>query len=152
MWGANVGLCLPRRMWATCAASRPRTASVASTRCQRRSMVAGVGVNVFKGPSGRKGERAAAQRPVRLAQGDNAHMSDLARAVAVLTSPDLAPICDMVAYPDDGWVVAANGRGSVRFRAVSTGDGGWDFDIAALEADNPLGEQDPTRFGTLAEE
>ena len=64
----------------------------------------------------------------------------------------MASICEMVAYRQDGGVVARSPDGAVAFRPVATGDGRWDFEITATEGRNPLGDQDPTRFGTLEEE
>src|SRR5699024_831475 len=48
-WGANCGLCLPRRMLATWTASRPSTTSVASTTYQARVTSPGLGVYVDTG-------------------------------------------------------------------------------------------------------
>src|ERR687887_272191 len=46
MWGAKIGLCLPRRMRATWAARRPRVRPSASTTYQVRLMSCGRGENV----------------------------------------------------------------------------------------------------------
>src|ERR1700710_1559369 len=45
-WGANWGLCLPRRRIAVWLASRPSTTSVASMTCQARVISPGFGVYV----------------------------------------------------------------------------------------------------------
>ena len=43
IWGANIGLCLPRSSVATSDARRPRTWPLASNTYQRRSMCSGLG-------------------------------------------------------------------------------------------------------------
>src|SRR5690606_40545422 len=68
--GVNCGLCLPRRMFAACTASRPSTTSVASMTYQARVTSPGLGVYVDTGdtsvylvgcrPAGRSPPRAAA--------------------------------------------------------------------------------------------
>src|SRR3954471_2825419 len=50
MWGAKVGLCLPRSTRATSVARRPSTSPSASTTCQARWISAGFGENVRTGP------------------------------------------------------------------------------------------------------
>jgi hypothetical protein len=77
---------------------------------------------------------------------------DLERAVAVLTGPELSPICEMAVYRQDGWVTARSVDGCVRFRTVSNGTGGWDVEIDDVDGRNPLGIQDPSAFATLEDE
>src|SRR5437899_2044208 len=78
MWGAKIGLCLPRRIFATSEASLPSTAPSASTTYQRRSMSRGRGEKVLvvvvmcrkrAAGVGRPGSIAGAVRP-RHARGE----------------------------------------------------------------------------------
>src|SRR5439155_8844179 len=155
MCRAYVGLCLPLRMCATCVANRPRTAPWASTSHHRRSMVVGVGENVFT-EAFQQGDRGRDARPARSRQtviiAIMPPMDALTAAADILGSDELSSICEMVVHRDDGWIVARAHDGLVRFRAVPDGNGGWDTEVGAIEGRNPLGRQETDVFASLEEE
>ncbi|HUI03677.1 MAG TPA: alkaline phosphatase family protein [Acidimicrobiales bacterium] len=78
------------------------------------------------------------------------------RALDVLLSGGLEPIVDMVAWVDEpGWCHVASAEGGLRFRRRprSAGRGaGWVFEPESLWGRDPLARQDPSAFGSLAEE
>lgn len=63
---------------------------------------------------------------------------DLTRAVAILTHHDLAPVVDLVAWVDAGWLYVANADGSSRL-SVDGPDGAWEV----VEGRDPVANQDP---------
>jgi phosphonoacetate hydrolase len=78
------------------------------------------------------------------------------RALEVLLSSDLDPIVDMVAWSDEpGRYHASSAEGEVRFRRVAPRSGSgarWIFEAEMVRGRDPLACQDPSRFGSLAEE
>ncbi len=69
-------------------------------------------------------------------------------ALEVLLGPELEPIVDMVGWsPAADSYEVASAEGRVRFAASDEG-----IAVEAVEGANPLGDQDPTRFGDLASE
>jgi hypothetical protein len=65
------------------------------------------------------------------------------RAVDVLCDPALADVVDLVAWPDGDAVVVANAGGAARLTAAGS---------EVLRGRDPVADQDPLAFGTLAEE
>ncbi len=70
---------------------------------------------------------------------------DLSLAVAVLTSPELAAIVDLVAWVDSGWLYVANAIGSSRL-PVADPDGPRELRFGR----DPLGSEDPMHGVPLA--
>jgi hypothetical protein len=64
--------------------------------------------------------------------------AELARAVAVLTAPDLADVVDLVAWADGDWLHVANAAGAARIPLAAPA-GGWQV----LHGRNPVEHQDP---------
>lgn len=78
--------------------------------------------------------------------------TELARAVEVLCSPQLADIVELVAWSPEPDVYEARAvDGHVRFRRHGDGRHGF-FTATTLTGRNVLGEQDPARFAPLAAE
>jgi hypothetical protein len=73
-------------------------------------------------------------------------------ALKVLLSPKLEPIVDMVLFSPAADIYEARAvDGFVCFHRRSLAKG-WTFEIESVEGRNPLGDQDPSRFASLAAE
>jgi hypothetical protein len=82
------------------------------------------------------------------ATGDDLRQS----ALSVLAGPGLASLVEMVvSSPAPDVYEARSVDGSVRFHRRPA-PGGWAFEVDWVEGRNPLADQDPTRFGSLAAE